>query len=238
LNTLLTNVDCTGKTLDDWLRDKFFFQHCELFCQRPFIWHVWDGRRDGFHALVNYHQLAEAGGVGLRTLEKLIYTYLGDWIAQQEAEHKSGVDGADARLTAAQHLKLELEKIRDGEAPYDIFVRWKPLYQQPIRWEPDINDGVMVNIRPFMSASPRHNSTVGVCILRSIPKNMKLDKPDRGTEPYRNRDDYPWFWGWDQKTKDFMGAKEFDGKRWNDLHYTNICKQTARERFAKASNRS
>ena len=27
----------------------------QLFHQRPFIWHIWDGRRDGFHALVNYH---------------------------------------------------------------------------------------------------------------------------------------------------------------------------------------
>ena len=42
----------------------FFAHHCELFHQRPFIWHIWDGRRDGFHALVNYHRLAAPKGEG------------------------------------------------------------------------------------------------------------------------------------------------------------------------------
>ena len=43
-----------GETLDDWLCRRFFEQHCRLFHNRPFIWHIWDGRkRDGFHALVN-----------------------------------------------------------------------------------------------------------------------------------------------------------------------------------------
>ena len=38
-----------GASLDDWLRNRFFEQHCKLFHQRPFVWHVWDGRRrDGF----------------------------------------------------------------------------------------------------------------------------------------------------------------------------------------------
>ena len=50
-------------TLDDWLRNRFFQKHCKLFHHRPFIWHIWDGRkRDGFHALVNYHKLAEGDG--------------------------------------------------------------------------------------------------------------------------------------------------------------------------------
>ena len=50
------------------------------------IWHIWDGRkRDGFHALVNYHKLAEGDGKGQApVLESLTYSYLGDWIAQAE----------------------------------------------------------------------------------------------------------------------------------------------------------
>lgn len=45
--------------LDDWLRNQFFEAHCKLFQHRPFIWHIWDGRkRDGFHALVNYHTMS------------------------------------------------------------------------------------------------------------------------------------------------------------------------------------
>ena len=33
-----------SKTLEDWLRDEFFEQHAKLFHDRPFIWHLWDGR--------------------------------------------------------------------------------------------------------------------------------------------------------------------------------------------------
>jgi hypothetical protein len=123
LASLLAQAGFTGKTLDDWLRDRFFQQHCELFHQRPFIWHIWDGQRDGFHVLVNYRRLAEPGGEGRRTLEKLIYSYLGDWIDRQRADQKAGVEGADGRLAAAQHLRAELTKILEGEPPYDIFVQ-------------------------------------------------------------------------------------------------------------------
>ena len=64
--------------LDAWLRDEFFKAHCQVFKNRPFVWHIWDGRKDGFSALVNYHRLD--GG----TLRRLAYTYLGDWIERQD----------------------------------------------------------------------------------------------------------------------------------------------------------
>ena len=130
--TLLAEVGYQGKTLDDWLRDGSFQQHCELFHQRPFIWHIWDGRkRDGFHALVNYHQLDR------RRLETLTYTYLGDWIRRQQEELKQDKGGAEGRLEAAKDLQSRLALILEGETPYDIFVRWKPIEEQPIGWEPD-----------------------------------------------------------------------------------------------------
>ena len=53
---------------------------------------------------------------------------------------------------------------------------------------------------------------------------------DRGKEPAGTIDEYPWFWGWDESTQDFAGGKEFDGNRWNDLHYTRAAKLAARER--------
>ncbi len=49
LTRLLTEAG--SSTLDDWLRNRFFEQHCARFHHRPFVWHVWDGRkRDGFCA--------------------------------------------------------------------------------------------------------------------------------------------------------------------------------------------
>ena len=225
LADLLGQVDYAGKTLDDWLRDGFFPQHCELFQNRPFVWHVWDGRRDGFNALVNYHRLVASDGDGLRTLDKLIYTYLGAWIERQEVDQKAGLDGADGRLAAAQLLKNELEKIRKGEPPFEIFVRWKTLGDQPRRWNPDINDGVRINIRPFMTARPFGAKAKSACILRSTPR-ISWDK-DRGKEPHRSKDEFPWFWKWDGEAKDFAGGKEFDGVRWNDLHYSLSEKEKA-----------
>jgi len=221
-------------SLDDWLREAFFEEHCALFGQRPFVWQVSDGLRTGFSALVSYHKLAAPNGEGRRTLEKLIYTYLGDWLDRQRADQKAGVEGADGRVAAAEHLKRELEKILEGEPPYDIFVRWKPLHQQPVGWEPDIDDGVRVNIRPFMTAKPLNARGKNACILRVAPK-IKWDK-DRGKEPSREKADYPWFWGWDERSQDFTGGKEFDGNRWNDLHYTRAAKLAARER-AKGGKR-
>lgn len=231
LDNLLAHVGYAGKTLDDWLRDSFFEQHCALSHQRPFVWHVWDGRRDGFHALVNYHRLAAPNGEGRRTLEKLLYSYLGDWIDRQRADQKAGVDGADARIVAAEQLKAELTNILAGEPPYDIFVRWRPLHKQPIGWEPDINDGVRMNIRPFIAAKPLGPRAKGACILRATPK-IQWEK-DRGKEQQRPREDFPWFWGWDERTQNFEGAKTFDGNRWNDLHYSRSFKEAARSRSKK-----
>lgn len=217
-----------NESLESWLRDRFFEEHCQLFQQRPFVWHVWDGRKDGFNALVNYHKLAAPNGEGRKTLEKLIYTTLGDWITRQRADVSAGVDGADGRLAAAEHLKNQLQKILKGETPYDIFVRWKPLDQQPIGWEPDINDGVRMNIRPWLTAKPYQSMRRDACVLRAS-LNIKHGK-DRGNEPLREKDDFPWFWTWDEKTDDFAGGAEFDGARWNDPHYSLSTKQKARDR--------
>ena len=169
LDGLLAGAGCAGRTLEVWLKDKFFEQHCRLFKHRPFIWHVWDGLADGFAALVNYHKL------DARLLDRLTHTYLGDWIRTQEAAASKGVDGAQMRLAAARQLKSKLEAITVGEAPLDIFVRWKPLGEQAVGWNPDLNDGVRLNIRPFMKAEVlRHN--------RPPKLNVKWEK-DRGQEP-------------------------------------------------------
>ena len=207
--------------LDDWLRDHFFEQHCKLFHHRPFIWHIWDGRRrDGFHALVNYHKLAEGNGKGRQLLENLTYSYLGDWITRQREGVKLGEGGAEDRLVAALELQKRLIAIIEGEPPFDIFVRWKPLEKQPIGWDPDINDGVRLNIRPFMTQDIP-GGRKGSGILRWKP-NIKWGK-DRGKEPSRPQDQYPWFW------KD--GG--FTGDRVNDIHLSNETKGQAREK-AKA----
>jgi hypothetical protein len=214
---LLAGIGAKSTTLEDWLRDEFFEQHAKLFHHRPFLWHIWDGRKDGFSAIINYHKLDHA------TLQKLTYTYLGNWIHTQESDAKADKPGAAERLGAAQALQAELVKILEGEAPYDIFVRWKPLKAQAIGWHPDLNDGVRLNIRPFLTATDLGKKGAG--ILRSKP-NIKWDK-DRGKEPQRPKADYPWFWCEEEPGTDPEGAKEFTGNRWNDVYLTLAKKKQA-----------
>ena len=221
LEDLLAQTGYTGETLDDWLRNGFFEQHCALFHHRPFIWHIWDGHKSGFGALVNCHHLTHAN------LEKLTYAYLGDWIRRQQAAVEAEQSGSDARLQAAKQLQSRLKLILEGEPPYDLFVRWKPLSKQALGWHPDINNGVRVNIRPFL-AQDTPGGKKGAGILRIKP-NIKWEK-DRGKEPARDKKDFPWFWGWDEERQDFAGAgTEPDGNRWNNCHYTNEFKRKARK---------
>jgi hypothetical protein len=230
---LIRTTGSSAGDLEEWLRNDFFAQHCDLFHQRPFIWHIWDGRkREGFHALVNYHRLCQRSEVrgqksedtheGRKTLEKLTFGYLGEWITRQKDGEKRGEAGAEERLAAALELKKRLEAIIEGDSDpargtgFDIFVRWKPLADQAIGWEPDVNDGVRMNIRPFL-ASDLPSGKTGAGILRWKP-NIKWDK-DRGKEPKRDKSEFPWFWA----------GGEFTGDRVNDVHLTNEEKRKARK---------
>jgi hypothetical protein len=38
---MLEQAGSKKKSLGDWLRDEFFKQHCALFGNRPFVWHIW-----------------------------------------------------------------------------------------------------------------------------------------------------------------------------------------------------
>ena len=216
LAKLLTEAGTSS--LDDWLRNRFFEEHCKLFHKRPFVWHIWDGRRrDGFHALVNYHKLAAGGDKGRRLLESLTYSYLGDWITRQQDGVRRGEGGAEDRLAAALELQKRLDAILAGEPPCDLFIRWKPIKEQPIGWEPDINDGVRLNIRPFM-AEDLPGGKKGAGVLRAAP-NIHWKK-DRGKEPRRNKEQFPWFWD----------NGNFTGDRVNNVHWTKAEKHAARSR--------
>lgn len=188
-------------SLEGWLRDKFFEGHVKLFHHRPFLWHVWDGRKDGFSAVVNYHTLDRA------RLEKLTYSYLGAWIDRQRGSDEKG---ADLRLAAAVELQRKLEAILTGEPPYDIYVRWKALGEQPRGWNPDLNDGVRLNIRPFIEAS----------VLRARV-NVRWTK-DRGNDP--GKVDFQKVHGRDPETD---LERHESTERHNDLHFTLEEKEAA-----------
>ena len=185
-------------SLEGWLRDRAFRQHCTIFHQRPFLWQIWDGLQDGFSVFVHYHRFDQAA------LRKLTYTVLGDWLARAKDEKN------ELRYEKASELQQKLEKILEGEKPYDIFVRWKSLAEQPIGWDPDLDDGVRMNIRPFVEAG----------ILRDTPR-IKWTK-DRGSDVSAA----PWYQ---------LGLR-YDGKagdRINEHHTTLAEKHAARIKVKK-----
>ena len=74
-------------------------------------------------------------------------------------------------------------------------------------WEPDLDDGVRLNLRPWVTAG----------VLRKTPK-VRWDKPDRGTDPEGS----PWYDAWEEQ-----------GQRRNDHHTTLAAKKAAREKAAR-----
>jgi hypothetical protein len=180
----------TQLTFDTWLRSHAARQHAKLFHDRPFLWWITDGRPDGFAVVAHYHRLDRAN------VERVAYSMLNDWIARQ---------GDDPRVEAARILQDKLACILEGEKPYDIFVRWKPLERQPLGWEPDLNDGVRQNIRPFVTAG------VLACQLDKILKAVDLGK-DVLSAPWHHL---------------------FKGERRNDHHTTLAEKRDARAQAAE-----
>ena len=180
-------------SLEAWVRDRAFRQHCALFGQRPFLWHISDGLKDGFSVFADYHRFDKAN------LRKLTYTLLGDWLARAKAENNA------LRYEKGRELQQWLGKVLEGEKPYDIFVRWKSLAQQPLGWDPDLDDGVRQNIRPFIKAG---------LLTHDLSKILK-DK-DRGKDVASA----PWY-------------PVFNGERRNDHHTTLAEKRAAREAAAR-----
>ena len=176
-------------SLEAWVRDRAFRQHCALFGQRPFLWHITDGLVNGFSVFVHYHRFDQPN------LRKLTYTLLGDWLARAQDENNA------LRYEKGRELQQKLEKVLEGEKPYDIFVRWKSLAQQPLGWAPDLDDGVRQNIRPFVLAE---------VLTYNLSKILK-DK-DRG----KDIASAPWY-------------DVFNGERRNDHHTTLAEKRAARE---------
>jgi hypothetical protein len=171
----------------------------------PLIWHVWDAHQQGFSALLNHHLL---------TREKLstLHLYLDDWIVQQERAVDPRNSDAVLKLAKAGALRTQLDSILEGESPYDIFVRWKPISQLPLDWGPDTNDGIRMNIRPFVQAE-------GLRIPR--PNLGIIREADRGKDVASTR----WY-----KLGPTCGEPE--GLRIND-HHTTIAEQKAAREKAK-----
>lgn len=152
-------------SLDDWLDNVFFEYHAGLYKNRPIFWHIATAQgtsRFAFGALVHYHRFDK------NRMAKLRASYLRDAIEafRREAGLADKAGRSDDRLEwqakveEAQALDRKLQLIQEGhhegadgsERDYRILTPWKRPEERPKGWDPDLDDGVKVNIEPFEKA--------------------------------------------------------------------------------------
>jgi hypothetical protein len=152
-------------SLEEWLDNAFFECHAGLYKSRPIFWHIASTQgtaRFAFGALVHYHRFDK------NRMAKLRASYLRD--AVEEFQREAGLaDKAgrsddrlewQAKVEEAQALDKKLQHIQEGhhegaeggDRDYRILTPWKEPHQRPKGWDPDLDDGVKVNIEPFEKA--------------------------------------------------------------------------------------
>jgi len=152
-------------SLDAWLDNAFFEYHSGLYKSRPIFWHIASAQgtaRFAFGALVHYHRFDK------NRLAKLRATYLRDAIEEFRREaglaDKAGATADrlewQAKLEEAQALDVKVQAIQEGhhegaeggDLDFRILTPWKTPEERPKGWDPDLDDGVKVNIEPLQKA--------------------------------------------------------------------------------------
>lgn len=150
-----------AESIQEWLEDLYFAYHASMYRNRPIFWHISSKQGKGpaaFSALVHYHRfdkdrIAKLRGVYLREA-------LG--VFRREAALAGQAGRADdrlewqARVEEAEELDRRLQRVQEGfhqgGEDFRIQTPWKAEGSRPKGWDPDINDGVKVNIEPLQRA--------------------------------------------------------------------------------------
>ena len=154
-------------------------------------------------------------------LEKLTYAYLGDWIRRQQAAVEAGEAGSDADRCARKQLQDEIEA-RSSKASRPTTSSSAGSHSPSGHRLASRPQRRRAHEHPPLSYGDRRGKK-GAGVLRVKPK-IGWDK-DRGIETVAVKEQFPWFWGWDGRSKDFAGTAILDGIRWNDLHYSRSLRQ-------------
>jgi hypothetical protein len=148
-------------SIREWLEDLYFAYHASLYRSRPIFWHISSKQGKGpaaFSALVHYHRfdkdrMAKLRGVYLR--DALTSFRREAALAGQQGRAEDRLEW-QAKVEEAEELDRRLQKVQEGfhqaSEDYRILTPWKPEAARPKGWDPDINDGVKVNIEPLQRA--------------------------------------------------------------------------------------
>jgi len=141
-------------TLARWFEHDFFNRHISQFKRRPIAWHL-TSPKSTFQTIVYYHAfdknrltLLRARYVreALESLRKQLGAAQG---AGTDRRALAAVAELEAKIADVQAFDERLRRLLEGrDRESRIWCPWKTLGEQPVGWDPDINDGVRVNIAP------------------------------------------------------------------------------------------
>jgi hypothetical protein len=154
-----------SSSIAEWLENVFFDYHCGLYKSRPIIWHIASAQgtnRFAFGSLVHYHRFDK------NRMGKLRGQYLRDAIEsfRREAALADRAGRGEerlewqSRLEEAQDLDRRLQWVQEGrhdgpggtDRDFRILTPWMSPAERPKGWDPDLDDGVKVNIEPMQKA--------------------------------------------------------------------------------------
>ena len=161
-------------SMREWLHNVYFDYHVALYKKRPIVWHIASSQGSApfaFGALCHYHKFDANRMAKLRSsyLREAIETFQRDAaIADREGHAEDRIE-LQARLEEAQALDRKLQAVQEGhrDGPeggnrdYGLLPLWKSPEERPTGWDPDIDDGVKVNIMPLQKAGVLRSGKLG-----------------------------------------------------------------------------
>jgi hypothetical protein len=152
-------------SIAEWLENIFFEYHCSLYKGRPILWHIASAQgtsRFAFGALVHYHRFDRnrLGKLRGQYLREAMETFRREAALADKAGNAEQRQMWQERLEEAKELDRRLQWVQEGHhqgvdggaADFRIRTPWKSEAELPSGWDPDIDDGVKVNIEPLQKA--------------------------------------------------------------------------------------
>ena len=160
-------------SIREWLENVYYHYHSALYKKRPVIWHLASSQGSApfaFGALCHYHKFDANRVAKLRSsyLRDAIETFRREAaLAGREGRAEARIE-LQARLEEAQAFDRKLQAVQEGhhEGPeggdrdYRILTPWKSADERPTGWDPDVDDGVQVNIAPLQKAAVLRSAKV------------------------------------------------------------------------------
>jgi hypothetical protein len=154
-----------SNSIREWLEDEFFHYHVALYKNRPIIWHISskvDPGEAAFAAIIQYHKFDRNRMAKLRSSyvrEALNVFRREAGLASQEGRANDRLEW-QSKIEITEALDQRLQQVQEGQhegaegsdRDFRILTPWKSTDERPKGWDPDLDDGVKVNIEPLQRA--------------------------------------------------------------------------------------